>query len=155
MINEINNLFISLVDTYSELDEIYKRTSCKLLDDYSYTEMHCIDAIGRIKNPNVTKISTKINMTKGGISKIIKRLLKKNAISSFSNPENKKEIYFKLEENGKIVFREHEKLHKKWNLEQNTFSSQFSGKELKIIQNFLFKYNNFLKEKLNTIKENK
>ena len=24
MINEINNLFISLVDTYSELDEIYK-----------------------------------------------------------------------------------------------------------------------------------
>ena len=64
----------------------------KELEGYTPSEVHCIEAIKNIQDPNVKKISDEMFMTRGAISKLTKKLIKKNAIESYRKSENKKEI---------------------------------------------------------------
>ena len=45
-------------------DMLSKLTEGKCLDEYGYSETHCIDYIGRLELPNVTKIAEDMGMTK-------------------------------------------------------------------------------------------
>lgn len=45
-------------------DMLSKLTEGKCLDEYGYSETHCIDYIGRLELPNVTKIAEHMGMTK-------------------------------------------------------------------------------------------
>ncbi|WP_217598169.1 MarR family transcriptional regulator, partial [Cohnella sp. GbtcB17] len=60
---------------------------------------------------SVTKLAERIYMTRSAISKIAKKLMEMGLIESYQKPENKKEIYFKLSEQGEAVSRIHEELH--------------------------------------------
>ncbi len=79
-----------------EHSDIYQHKQDGLLEEIGLTEVHCIDCIGTTDHPNVTKISEQMGLTRAGISKISKRLLSKGLIESYQEPENNKEIYFKL-----------------------------------------------------------
>jgi DNA-binding MarR family transcriptional regulator len=49
----------------------------------------------KLQGANVTKLSKTFRLTRGAISKLVKRLIKVDAIESYQKPENKKEIYYK------------------------------------------------------------
>lgn len=53
-------------------------------------------------------------MTRGAISKMAKKLIKKGIIESYQKPDNKKEIYFRLTEQRQRVYNLHEELHKEF-----------------------------------------
>ena len=76
-------------------DMLSKLTEGKCLDEYGYSETHCIDYIGRLELPNVTKIAEHMGMTRGAISKMTKKLLAKGLIEKYTLESNKKEVYFK------------------------------------------------------------
>ena len=61
-------------------DMLSKLTESSCLDEYGYSETHCIDFIGRLELPNVTKIAEHMGMTRGAISKMTKKLLAKGLI---------------------------------------------------------------------------
>lgn len=63
-------------------DMLSKLTEGKCLDEYGYSETHCIDYIGRLELPNVTKIAEHMGMTRGAISKMTKKLLAKGLIEN-------------------------------------------------------------------------
>lgn len=97
----------------SEIHNLIKNIAEKnLLIDYTFIEVHCIEQIEKIEDPNVTKLSKIFNMTRGAISKIIKKLIEKGAVDIYRKPENKKEIYYKLTESGMSTFIEHEEMHR-------------------------------------------
>lgn len=101
------------------------------------SEIHVIDCIGKNQLPNATFISKELNMTKGAISKITSKLLKKELIKGNHLENNKKEIYYTLTAQGKEVFKIHEILHK---IEHEKFVkilSQYDKEGLNIINNFL------------------
>ncbi len=154
MLDSILNTFLSLFDTTNQLNILYKKEFGNILSDYSYAEMHTIDVIGKIKDPNVTKIAKHLNITKAGISKIIKKLLLKKAILTYKNSDNKKETYYKLTQKGNEVFLGHLKMHKVWHKKDRAFFKQFNEKELKIMFKIINKYNLELQERLENIKEN-
>ena len=58
-------------------DMLSKLTENQCLDEYGYSETHCIDYIGRLELPNVTKVAEHMGMTRGAISKMTKKLLAK------------------------------------------------------------------------------
>ena len=64
-------------------DMLSKLTESQCLDEYGYSETHCIDNIGRLELPNVTKIAEQMQMTRGAISKMTKKLLAKGLIEKF------------------------------------------------------------------------
>ena len=125
-----------------------KLTESVCLEEYSYSETHCIDYIGQTELPNVTKIADNMQMTRGAISKMTKKLLAKGLIEKFSLESNKKEIYFRLTESGMELFKEHEKRHKLWEQRDSRFLERYSAEEIEIISKFMGEFNRYLEEKI-------
>lgn len=115
-------------------------------------EAHCIDKIGSMDYSNVTKVAAEMSMTRGAISKITKKLLNKNLIDSYQKPENNKEIYFCLTEQGEKVYTEHKKCHMQARQEKLAILSTYSDVEQAIILRFLNdinqKYDKILNEEV-------
>ncbi len=148
---EITDLLFSIKAGLDELELLYAVKTNAILNDYTFTEMHCIDNIHRIPNANVTKISNAMNITKGGISKIIKRLVKRRAIEIYTSQMNRKEIYYRLTDLGEQVFSAHETMHKNWYKQDNEFFRTFKSEEIQQVCQILSQYNNRLKEQLSNL----
>jgi len=131
-----------------------KLTESVCLEEYSYSETHCIDYIGKTELPNVTKIADNMQMTRGAISKMTKKLLAKGLIEKYSLKCNKKEIYFRLTESGLELYKEHEKRHKLWEQRDSKFLERYSAEEMEIITKFMQEFNVYLEEKIEEYTEN-
>ena len=121
-----------------------KLTESVCLEEYSYSETHCIDYIGKTDLPNVTKIAKNMQMTRGAISKMTKKMLAKGLIEKYTLESNKKEVYFKLTESGMELYKEHEKRHKLWEQRDSQFLEQYSSEEVAIITKFMQEFNRYL-----------
>ena len=136
---EFDSLIRSLLSVAEELDLEIKNTD-GTLRNFTVNEMHCIDYIGKLKNPNVTKLSAVLNLTRGGVSRLIKRLLAQAAVKTYTNNNNKKEIYYSLTPLGKKVFVAHAHLHKACHKYDSRFFKQFTPKEQEIAVRFIQQY---------------
>lgn len=145
-VDNINTIMEGLKNIY-EKEEILGKLAFKgEYENYGVSEIHCLDFIGKIKDPNVTKISQSMNMTRGAISKITKKLINNNLIDKYKKPENDKEIYFKLTELGEKLYKHHEIKHKQWEERNNKFFKNITKEEQDIVASFLVKFNNYLDE---------
>lgn len=102
-----------------------------------FSEIHVIDCIGKNQLINATFIAKELNMTKGAISKITNKLLKKELIKGNHLENNKKEIYYTLTAQGKEVFEIHEMLHKAEREKFIKILSKYDKEGLNIINSFL------------------
>ena len=114
------------------------------LKDYKPSEIHCIEYIGKSEDSNVTKLAETFYMTRSGISKITKKLIEKGLIESYQRPDNKKEIYFKLTEQGKVIYKVHEELHKEFQERDKAVFDHVTEKQLDSMIGFAEKYNKHL-----------
>ena len=114
------------------------------LKGYKSSEVHCIEYIGRNVDSNVTKLAESFYVTRGAISKLTKKLIKKGIIESYQKPDNKKEIYYRLTEQGKSVNKIHEKLHKEFHERDKAVFEQVTQEEFDIILSFVEKYSRHL-----------
>lgn len=103
----------------------------------SLAECHVIDCIERNAMSNTTALAKKLNITKGGISKITTRLIKKNMIEAYHLTNNQKEIYYRLKPLGRKVFELHEILHKEAEEVLKKFFNAYSQDELAFVGRFL------------------
>lgn len=147
-----------IVDTFLRILEhldVFEHKQESLLDEISLAEVHCIDCIGMVDHPNVTKISEKMGLTRGAISKINKRLTRKGLIESYQKPENNKEIYFRLTERGKSVYSQHKKLHDQFRQMHLSLLEQFDETEQAAILRYLTEVYNLVDSKsVDEIKNN-
>lgn len=142
--DNINSIMNSLKEIYEKEETLGKIAFKGEYEDYGVSEIHCIDLIGKIENPNVSKLSESMNMTRGAISKICKRLLNSKLIDKYKKPDNDKEIYFKLTELGEKLYKNHEIKHKQWEERNNKFFKNIDKKEQEVVASFLKKFNNYL-----------
>ncbi|MBC1371557.1 MarR family transcriptional regulator [Listeria booriae] len=118
------------------------------LDGYKASEVHCIEAIEKTTDPNVTKLAQSLYMTRGAASKITKKLLKKGYIESYQKPDNKKEIYFRLTEHGQKIFNIHEEVHKQFQDRDKVVFEQVTDEQYDMLLAFMEKYNQHLDEEI-------
>ncbi len=149
-VDKINIIMKSFKEIYEKEEILGKRALGSEYENYGISEIHCIDLIGKIENPNVTKISQSMNMTRGAISKITKKLINRNLIDKYMNPNNDKEIYFKLTESGEELYKYHEIKHKQWEERNGLFFKTIDKEEQEIVTNFLIKFNSYLDELIET-----
>ena len=112
--------------------------------DYKASEIHCIEYIGSNVDSNVTKLAESFYMTRGAISKLNKKLIKKGIIESYQKSDNKKEIYFRLTERGKAIYKVHEELHKEFEERDRAIFEQVTEEQYDIMLSFVEKYNKHL-----------
>ncbi|WP_461614126.1 MarR family transcriptional regulator [Clostridium sp. Marseille-QA1073] len=149
IINKSHVLFHNFKQVYEKQDLLGKLTDIHgYFNDFRLSEVHCIDLIGKIEDPNVTKLSEALDMTRGAISKMTKRMLEQNVITKYQKPDNKKEIYFALTDLGKEIYVKHEKAHKDYEKRDLEFFQQIKEEEQDIIIKFLEEFNHHLENKI-------
>ncbi|QSZ26566.1 MarR family transcriptional regulator [Aceticella autotrophica] len=112
-IEELCELFVHVVNQYNALDKM----------PYSYgigqklhlSEVHTIDAIGKHDNINITKLAQYLNVTKGAVSQMVRKLVNKNLVIKSISPETENEVVLSLTELGKQVYEGHQRFHKNLN----------------------------------------
>lgn len=114
------------------------------LKGYNSSEVHCIEYIGRNIDPNVAKLAGAFYMTTGAISKLTKKLIKKGVIESYQKPDNKKEIYFRLTEQGAVIYKIHEELHKEFQERDKVVFEQVPEEQFESMLSFVKKYSKHL-----------
>ncbi|SHH93047.1 DNA-binding transcriptional regulator, MarR family [Sporobacter termitidis DSM 10068] len=119
------------------LKEALKSEKYPDLPGMTLTECHVIDCIERNPLINAIGISQKMNITKGGISKITARLLKKGLIRIYRLEGNRKEIFYALTPLGKKVYLIHEQLHAKIYKKIDSVLDRYTETELKTIGDFI------------------
>lgn len=72
-----------------------------------------------------------MGMTRGAISKMTKKLLAKGLIEKYTLETNKKEVYFKLTDQGRLLFDEHAKRHQRWEKRDMEFLARYSVEDVR------------------------
>lgn len=75
------------------------------------SEFHVIEAVGKNPTKNLTFIASRLGVTKGAISQIVKKLEKKGLVNRARIPGNKKDVMLELTDFGKEAFEWHRALH--------------------------------------------
>jgi len=114
------------------------------LISYKYSEISCIEYIGKNTDANVTKLAESLHMTRGALSKMTKKLIKKGVIESYRKTDNKKEIYFRLTGQGKTVYDIHEEMHRRFIERDKVVFERVAEEEISFLLKFLEKYSSHL-----------
>ena len=135
---------MSFRDLFSKKASLEKFKMKDSLQGYQPFEVHCIEYIGDNADSNVTKLAKSFYVTRGAISKVAKKLIKKGVLESYRKPDNKKEIYFRLTEQGKAVHKIHEELHKEFLERDKAVFEQVTEEQFDSMLRFVEKYSRHL-----------
>jgi DNA-binding MarR family transcriptional regulator len=142
--NKEEQVMIGLRELFNKMAWLNKFKMEDSLKGYKSSEVHCIECIGKNSDSNVTKLAESFYMTRGAISKLTKKLIEKNLIETYQKPDNKKEIYFKLTEQGQEVYKVHEELHKKFQERDKVVFEQVTQEQFDDMLSFVQKYGRHL-----------
>lgn len=143
--HELLNQFAEYLEKQEMLSKL---TEADFLHGYSYAEIHCIGAIGRLANPTATKIAEQLKMTRSAISKMTKRQMKAKLIENYTLDTNRKEVYFRLTEAGWKLYNEHEIRHRLWEQRDTEFFHRYSAENLNGLTKFMKEFNQYLGEQI-------
>ena len=150
--NKRDNIDTELIalfkEFYDKQEMVEKKAQAPFIREYSYTELHTIDEIGKNELPNVSMVASNLHLTRGAVSKITKRLLKKGDIERFQLDTNKKEVYFRLTDQGEKIFDAHKESHSAWENSDLDFFENMKKADKEKLHSFLTKYLNHLDNRL-------
>ncbi|MGB5824379.1 MAG: MarR family transcriptional regulator [Proteocatella sp.] len=145
-----NEKLLKKVIEIAALFELVKKTNFQdMYNGLSINEVHAIDFIGKSEKPKLTDISNFLNITRGGATKITKRLINQGYIEVYRLDENKKEKYFKLKISGIDTFNKHRIIHEDGIRRDSKMFSCINDEDKRVVFNFLSILGNDLIEKLN------
>ena len=130
---ELLQLVLEYTNLSDETDKLHNRDS---LSGYDNSELNCLDAIGRLDQPNVTALAGEMRMTKGAISKILRKLADKGAVEPYQLDA------------GQELFDAHRERHRGWEERELLFFRSLSEEELSGAIRFFNDYNTDLRARL-------
>jgi DNA-binding MarR family transcriptional regulator len=142
--NKAEQVIAGFRDLYNKMVWLNKEKMEQILQGYKPSEVHCIEYIEQNVDANVTKLAESFYMTRSAISKLTKKLMEKCLIESYQKPDNKKEIYFRLTEQGKVIYTIHEELHKEFQARDNTVFEQVTDEQFDTMLSFIERYSRHL-----------
>lgn len=142
--NKKEQVLLGFRDLYNKLVWLNKDKMEESLKGYKPSEVHCIEYIEKNADSNVTKLAESFYMTRGAISKLTKKLIEKGLIESYQKSDNKKEIYFRLTEQGKVIYQIHEDLHNEFHERDKAVFEQVTDDQFDSMLKFVDKYNRHL-----------
>ncbi len=142
--NKKDQVIVGFRDLFNKMVWINKMKMEVSLKGYKPSEVHCIEYIGKHADANVTKLAETFYMTRSAISKLTKKLMEKGCIESYQKPDNKKEIYFRLTEQGKAVDKIHEELHQEFEERDKAVFEQVTEEQYERMLSFVETYSRHL-----------
>lgn len=142
---ELLQLVLEYTNLSDETDKLHSRDN---LSGYDNSELNCLDAIGRMEHPNVTALAEEMRMTKGAISKILRKLSDKGAVESYQLGANRQKVFYRLTDIGQVLFDAHRERHRGWEERELSFFRSLPEEELAAAIRFFSDYNTDLRARL-------
>ncbi|PES33080.1 MarR family winged helix-turn-helix transcriptional regulator [Priestia megaterium] len=79
-------------------------------DELYMVEAHTINLIGENSKVSPSYLAKLTNKTKGAISQMVDKLLKKGLVIKYKNPTNNREVIIELSDKGKQAYKYHKEL---------------------------------------------
>lgn len=79
---------------------------------FSRVEIHTIEAIGEMKDVNITRLAAYQGITKGAASQMIYKLVDKGVVKKSVSPNSDTEVRLELTDIGKKAYEGHKEFHK-------------------------------------------
>ncbi|MDZ4993493.1 MarR family transcriptional regulator [Clostridium perfringens] len=138
-------------DLFNKMTWLNKSKMEDRLKGYKPSEVHCIEYIAKNADCNVTKLAESFYMTRGAISKLTKKLIEKGLIESYQKQDNKKEIYFKLTEQGKTVNKIHDDLHNEFQERDKAVFEDVTEEQFNDMISFVERYRSHLDKEIKKV----
>ena len=142
---ELLQLVLEYTNLSDETDKLHSRDN---LSGYDHSELNCLDAIGRMEHPNVTALAEEMRMTKGAISKILRKLSDKGAVEPYQLGANRQKVFYRLTDIGQVLFDAHRERHRGWEERELSFFRSLPEEELAAAIRFFSDYNTDLRARL-------
>ncbi|AOA03235.1 MarR family winged helix-turn-helix transcriptional regulator [Carnobacterium maltaromaticum] len=149
--NKEEQIKVGFRELYDKMSWLNRRKMEDSLKGYTSSEVHCMEYIEKNKDSNVTKLADSFYMTRGAISKLTKKLIKKELIESYQKSDNKKEIYFRLTEKGRAVYDIHEKLHNEFSERDKVVFEQVTEEQFNSMLHFVELYSQHLDKEIKKV----
>jgi len=107
-------------------------------------EVHTIDAIGRNNKINVTALAQYLGITKGAVSQMVDKLIKKGMVNKKMVSATENEVSLELEEKGDYVYKGHKEYHKELYSEISKQLNYLSAENIETFSDILSKLESFL-----------
>lgn len=111
----------------------------ELASKLSILSIQVLNEIARNTNQNATDIAVELNVTRGGISRIAKRLIQDDLIKEVRKKDNQKEINYQLTDKGDAIYQVHLKLLKGIEKQHLAIIRSFNKEEQTVILDYLEK----------------
>jgi DNA-binding MarR family transcriptional regulator len=99
------------------------------------SEVHTIEAIGDRQNINVTELALVLGVTKGAVSQMIDKLVKKGLVNKTMVAPGVNEVALTLTELGLSVYQKHREYHQQMYAEIAALMGDYSMEQLSFLAN--------------------
>ena len=141
MEDEIFRLMTEFLEKQETLNEI---THPDNLPGYGTTELHTLKTICESENANVTFLAKTLRLTKGAISKTIRKLADKQLIEPYMQDGNHQKVYYRVTPAGREIYEMHETRDNGWRQINHEFLTGLTDEERRNAARYLRLYNAFL-----------
>ena len=80
-------------------------------NELTLTQMHYLETINQLSNPNLTELSFEMNLTKPTVKVAIDKLIEKNVIIRVQSDEDRRSAHLHLTDKGKQLNQMHDYAH--------------------------------------------
>ncbi len=141
--------FLTAFDTmFRRLTSLNMYNEKSFLKEHQISEIHCIEAIWKAGDINVTGLTEVCHMTKGAVSKIVKKLKRNSDVESYSKPDNRKEVYLRLTAKGVEAAKRHKHFHETLENRDKVVFNGLKDSEKDAVIKFFTNFNSHLDERI-------
>ena len=81
--------------------------------DLTLTQMHYLEMISELENPNLTELATAMKLTKPTITVLVDKLIEKELVYKVQSDADRRSTHLHLTERGKLINQIHEYAHRR------------------------------------------
>ncbi|MEG1555384.1 MAG: MarR family transcriptional regulator [Bacteroidales bacterium] len=110
--DKIVKIIAKLSHSLGEMEELAKEHFH--LQELTLTQMHYLEVINALGNPNITELASEMQLTKPTVTVTIDKLLEKEYVTKVQSDEDRRNSHLHLTEKGKRINDMHEYAHKRF-----------------------------------------
>lgn len=110
-VNNLEEMIAKLSAYMSKMEEEAKEQFN--FKDLTLTQMHYLEMISELENPNLTELAAAMKLTKPTITVLIDRLIDKELVYKVQSDADRRSTHLHLTERGKLINQMHEYAHRR------------------------------------------
>ncbi|HNQ59088.1 MAG TPA: MarR family transcriptional regulator [Bacteroidales bacterium] len=105
------------IEIISQLSHLIGEAEEKAREDYhklhlTITQMHYLEMINFMHNPNITELAAQLNLSKPSVKAVVDKLIEKSCIYKVRSDADRRSTHLHLTEKGKLIQQMHDKAHR-------------------------------------------